>query len=89
MKNNEEMNKISLSSWNYGSFYSRNPYYQQRSLSNNNITERNVNNIVGTVKQEYFDFLPYENYIDRDLYLKNEFKLKLEQKRFESLEMIN
>ena len=65
-----------------------NPYYQQRSLSNNK-TERNVNNIVNIVKPEYLGFLPYANCIDRDLYLKNEFKLKLEQKRFKSIKMIN
>ena len=92
MKNNEEMNRISLSSWNYGSFYSMNPYYQQRSLNDNNDDNnkagRNANNIVKIVKREYFDNLPYKNYINRDLYLKNEFKLNLEQKRFESLKMI-
>ena len=85
-------NKISLSSWNYGTFSFTNPYYKtdnlRRDIDKNNIIVNKNNNNIKIVKKEYFDNLSYENYINRELHLKNEFRLKLEQERIEGLEML-
>ena len=86
-------NKISLSSWNYGTFSFTNPYYKtdnlRRDNNKNDIIVNKNNNNIKIVKKEYFDNLSYENYINRELHLKNEFRLKLEQERIEGLEMLN
>ena len=86
------MKEISLSSWYYDSFsFSKtNPYYcseNNKPIKSNNIKE-NYNNDIKMVKQEYFDNLPYEKYINRESYLKDEFINKLNQKRINELAMI-
>ena len=56
-------------------------------IKSNNI-KGNYNNDIKMVKQEYFDNLPYEKYINRESYLKDEFINKLNQKRINELAMI-
>ena len=85
------MYEVSLSSWNYGSFsFSKtNPYFcnEKNNLRRNNSVKENINNIK-IVKQEYFENIPFEKYINRESYLKNEFIVKLKQKRIEDLILI-
>ena len=92
------MNKISLSSWNYGSFsFSKNnPYYQYQTMNsaNNNINNNNKisakkgNNNIKIVKKQHFENFPYEKYIDRDSNIKKEFRIKSKQERSEELKII-
>ena len=82
MQNNENINKASLSSWNYGAFSSINPYYSQRNIKNenkqNNIRSKTCKGKI--VKNEYFENIPFEIYINRDIYYHDEFVLKLKEK---------
>ena len=90
MKNNIENENVSLSSWNYGSFSFDSLYYNPDNLRKKNTkNNENVgNNKEKIVKQEYFDNLSYEQYMNRELHLKNEFKLKLVQERITNLERL-
>ena len=87
MKINEEINKISLSSWNYGSFSIINPFYQKNKLECDTNKE-NENKVFKIVKKEYFDNKPYSDYINREIEIKNKLQSKTKKQREEDLEWI-
>jgi hypothetical protein len=81
---------MSLSSWNYGTFSNLNPYYIRINSGNEN---KRKNNVISEkkdkiVKQEFFENKEYETYINRDIELKNKFRLEQEQKRFKDLKQL-
>ena len=81
---------MSLSSWNYGTFSSLNPYHIRINSGNEN---KRKNNAISEkkdkiVKQEFFENKQYETYINRDIELKNKFRLEQEQKRFKDLKQL-
>ena len=90
MQNNENINKASLSSWNYGAFSCINPYYSQRNIKNenkqNNIRSKTCKGKI--VKNEYFENIPFEIYINRDINYHDEFVLKLKEKNEENYIML-
>ena len=91
MDKNDKANKISLSSWSYGNFFSTNPvYYQRRSSVDNKNQVNNVcnNENIKIVKQDYFDNILFEEYVNRDLHLHNKFVNDIKEKRIESQRMI-
>ena len=84
-------NYISLSSWNYGSFFQANPYYNQNIQKSQNIFINNPTRNIKSeriVKQEYFDNMNFSNYLNRNIEDKIEFRFKLHQKNKENLEKI-
>ena len=76
MTNNPKDKKVSLSSWNYGSFSLCNPYYNVSDIKSKPIKiyqnqySNNIYKIDGKkekiVKNIYFENLDYMNYINRD-----------------------
>ena len=81
---------MSLSSWNYGTFSSLNPYHIRINSGNENKRKNNAfsEKKDKIVKQEFFENKQYETYINRDIELKNKFRLEQEQKRFKDLKQL-
>ena len=92
MNKNEESNKVSLSSWNYGSFFPLNPYYLPRPSSlkckKNETNNLNTQKISKLTNDEDLLNIPYEQYINRDRYLHIEFIRKLTEQRIKSQRMV-
>ena len=89
MKKNEESNRVSLSSWNYGCFSHLNPCHSRRPSSSLNCKKEEINNlstkkISKLTNDEDILNIPYEQYLDRDRYLHFEYIRNIAEKRIES-----
>ena len=93
MKKNEESNRVSLSSWNFGCFSHLNPCYSRRPSSSLKCQKEELNNlntkkISKLTNDDNLLNIPYEQYIDRDRYLHIEYIRNLAEQRIESQKMV-
>ena len=93
MKKNEESNKVSLSSWNYGCFFHLNPCYSQRPSSSLKSNKEEINNlnakkISKLTNDDHLINIPFEQYIDRDRYIHIDYIRNLTNQRIESKKMV-
>ena len=93
MKKNEESNKVSLSSWNYGCFFHLNPCYSQRPSSSLKSNKEEINNlnakkISKLTNDDHLLNIPFEQYIDRDRYIHIDYIRNLTNQRIESKKMV-
>ena len=92
MKKNEESNKVSLSSWNYGCFFHLNPCYSQRPSSSLKSNKEEINNlnakkISKLTNDDHLLNIPFEQYIDRDRYIHIDYIRNLTNQRIASQKM--